>query len=400
MAKMDESLYARELSGGFPALRFDQPLEQEFRAHYVRQNAPRLRMALMAGVALTLSFAVLDWRLIPVDMQYPSLIIRLAVVAPVLLIAVAATYPGLLARNIGWLVPLAGATMSGGALLIAWTYLSASPVLATSTLLATTGYVYLMLGLRLSTALWLAVPLLLGYLLLGLGYELPTQRFGYELISLFFVNISGAYGCYRLEHASRTSFLEREIVSILNGSDALTGIPNRRMFNTHLQRVWRQATRESRGIAVAIIDVDHFRDYSERYGQQTADATFRRVAHTIMDCARRPLDFSARFSGEEFALVLYDPDQEYVETLAARIRDRVALLDIPHGPSQTSERLTVSIGVAVSPPGGRDDPKSLLELADSALTEVKQRGRNAVIVKDISVERSRVLKGPWTSAGQ
>lgn len=69
---------------------------------------------------------------------------------------------------------------------------------------------------------------------------------------MIFLNVCGAYGCYRLEHASRTSFLEREIVNMLTGSDALTGIPNRRMFNAHLQRVWRQAMRESRGLERAL----------------------------------------------------------------------------------------------------------------------------------------------------
>lgn len=328
------------------------------------------------------------------------MIIGLAVVSSSLLAGVVATYPGFLARYLAWFAVIAGATMSVATLVLAWTTLDSSPVPAISSAVATTGFIYLMLGLRLPSALSLALPLFFGYLLLGFLFELIVQRFAYELTALAFVNISGAYGCYRLEYAARTGFLEREIFNILAGSDALTGIPNRRMFNTHLQRVWRQAGRESRGLAVAIIEVDHFREYAARYGQQAADLTFRRVAHAVMNCARRPFDFSARFAAEEFALVLYDPAREYVDKLAARVRDQVALLDIPHEASPTSMRVTVSIGVATSPPGGKDDPKTLLELADLALTEVKESGRNAVIAKDVSVERSRVLKGPWKSAGQ
>lgn len=398
MGNADESLYARELSGGFPALRFQQPLEREFRAHYLGQNAPRLRVTLMLGLALISTWAVLEWRLSPEDLRLRSLVILLGVVSPVLLLGVLATYPGLLARYVGWLVGIAGATLSAGALTLAWMSLSASPALSISTLVTTTGFVYLMLGLRLSVALWLALPLTLGYLLFGLAHELSAQRFAYELTMLAFVNVSGAYGSYRLEHAARTSFLEREIVNILAGSDALTGIPNRRMFNTHLQRVWRQAMRESRGVAVAIIEVDHFQDYVGRYGQQAADMTFRRVAHTVMGCARRPLDFAARFSAEEFSMVLYDPDRACVEELGGRVRDRIALLDIPHEASPTSQRLTVSMGMAILAPGGKDDPKGLLELADRALNEAKQAGRNAVVVKDFSVEDGRILKGPWKSS--
>ena len=399
MGKADESLYTRELSGGYRSLRFQQPLEREFRAHYVGQNAPRLRATLMLGLAFVLTLALLDWQLGPAGAWQPSMMILLGIVSPALLVGVVATYPGFLARYLAWFAVIAGATMAGGAFALAWLSLQASPALALSSLVATTGFVYLMLGLRLPTALWLGLPLLLGYLLLGLSHELTAQRFAYELTVLAFANITGAYGCYRLEHAARTSFLEREIVNILAGSDALTGIPNRRMFSTHLQRVWRQAVRESRRLAVAIVEVDHFEDFAGRYGQQAADMTFRRVAHAVMNCARRPFDFSARFSDKEFALVLYDPDLEYVDKLAARVRDQVALLDIPHEASPVSERLTVSIGVATSAAGGKDDPKDLLELADLALTEVTQRGRNAVVVKEAAAEGSRVLKGPWESSG-
>ncbi len=401
MSKANESPYARELSGGFQRLRFEPPLEQDFRVDYLAQNVQRLRMTLTIGMIFTAVLAVLDWRLVPTDIRGPLLIIRLAITVPVLLVAAAATFPGFLARFLSHLVPLAAGVTSAAALGIAWLSLNETRMLPVASVVATTCFVYMMLGLRLPVALPIALFMLGAYALIGLGYGSPSAEFAYELVGLSFINVAGAYGCYRFEHASRTSFLKKEIVNILAGSDALTGIPNRRMFNSHLQRIWLQAVRESRGLAVAIIELDHFRAYVDRYGQQGADATFRRVAHTVMSCARRPLDFCARFSNEELALVLYDPGQAYVQPLAVRIRDRVAMLDIPHEASDTSERVTVSIGLAMAPPGERDDPKSLLELADSALTEVKQAGGNGVVARDSTAATAgRVLRGPWQAANE
>lgn len=394
MGNADESRYARELSRGFPTLRFQQPLESEFRAYYLAQNAPRLRITLTIAVGFLLTLAVLDWRLTSRDIQLHSLGIRLAAL-PALLLALAATRPGVLAGHLDRLAPSAGAGMIVSVFAVSWMSLSAGLESAVSVPIAATVFVYLCLGLRLSTAVCLGLPLFAGYLVAGLGYQLPAGRLAFDLVSLSFGNVCGAYGCYRLEHASRTSFLEREIVNILAGSDAGTGIPNRRIFNANLQRAWRQAMRESRGLAVALVEIDHLRNYAARYGQEAANAAFRRVAHTIMGCARRPLDVAARFSEQEFSMLLYDPGGEHVEKLAGTIRDRVALLDIPHGASPTSPRLTLSIGFAILPAGGRDDPKSLLELADAALEEARLKGGNAVIIRNASAESSRVLRGPW-----
>jgi len=259
-----------------------------------------------------------------------------------------------------------------------------------------------MLGLRLIPALWAALPLLARHVMIGSGLAEPGERLAYDAAALLLMNLVGALVCYRLEHGARTIFLEREIVNILAGNDALTGIPNRRMFNAHLQRVWRQALRESRGLALAILEIDHYPEFLERYGQRAADVCLKRVAHAVMGCARRPFDFTARFSREEFALVLFDPEQSYVEELFARIRDHVVLLDIPHETSPASERVSVSVGVAMAPPGVKLGAQELLELADAALAEVKGQGRNAVVVEDASraCAGDRVFRGPWPSPGR
>ena len=75
------------------------------------------------------------------------------------------------------------------------------------------------------------------------------------------------------------------------------------------------------------------------------------------------------------------------------------LLDIPHESSPASDRVSITIGAALSPPGNKEGPRELLELADSALHEVKQ-GRHAVLVKDASAEAGQVVKGPWQSANE
>ncbi len=400
MHAADDSAYTQQLSGGFALLRFEQPLEREFRAYYSARNLPLVRIALTLGLVFVGGMSLLDWWLHPGEFAARAAVVRLGLMAPMVAVSLLATYPGRLARFADKLFPCTGAAISGGSVALLWLGLEYAVTPDYSGVVVITLFLYLMLGLRLSPTLWLTLPLLGGFLWVEGILAQPTANFAYASLSLSFINLVAASTSYRLEHSARTSFLEREIVNILAGNDALTGIPSRKRFNTHLQSVRRQANRESRGLAVALVELDHPEAFRNRYGQQAADVCLRRVAHAIMRSARRPLDFAARFSGETFAVVLYDPEQRCVTNTIAHVRDNVAMLDIPHESSPTSERVTVSIGLAMSPPGSRHRTRLLLEAADQALQEAKSRGRDGLVVKDVSsaATEGRVFVGPWRSS--
>ncbi len=131
-----------------------------------------------------------------------------------------------------------------------------------------------------------------------------------------------------------------------------------------------------------MVDIDFFKPFNDSYGHQAGDETLKAVAAILKRYARRPLDFTARYGGEEFAVVQYGMDCRAVSELAAQMRAEVEALNITHGHSKVAPVLTVSIGVGcVTPEVGRS-PQGLVQLADEALYDAKNRGRNRVIAKD------------------
>ncbi|HJP05343.1 MAG: diguanylate cyclase [Gammaproteobacteria bacterium] len=198
--------------------------------------------------------------------------------------------------------------------------------------------------------------------------------------------------CYQLESTVRRSFIEsRELVELareLTELDGLTGLNNRRTYDIYIDRIWRQSRREQAVLTIMFVDIDHFKAYNDRYGHQSGDDTLKAVADVIAAHAKRPLDFVARYGGEEFVLALYGspadpnlyPENEAARMHAETLREGIAALQIPHDDSTTGEYLTVSIGVAVILPGARRSLAGAVQMADEALYQAKEEGRNRVVV--------------------
>jgi diguanylate cyclase (GGDEF)-like protein len=105
-------------------------------------------------------------------------------------------------------------------------------------------------------------------------------------------------------------------------------------------------------------------------------------------CARRPLDITARYGGEEFAVVLYDANRGHVEDACRRIQAEIESLAIVHAASPTTgRRLTVSIGAACIVPKPGRTHYGFIQLADEALYDAKERGRNCVVIMDKEYEQ-------------
>ncbi len=157
---------------------------------------------------------------------------------------------------------------------------------------------------------------------------------------------SAASGSYSLEHANRTAFLEHRQLTEVATHDGLTTLLNRAAFEDQIRRVWQQAQRDRQTIAVIMIDIDYFKAYNDRYGHIAGDDCLRRVSAALRDAARRrPLDFVARYGGEELVAVLYGADKSYGESIARSLLTAVRELRIPHASSETQPYVTVSVGV-------------------------------------------------------
>lgn len=177
-----------------------------------------------------------------------------------------------------------------------------------------------------------------------------------------------------LELKQHRDFLER-----LSTLDGLTGIPNRRHFDAFAEGEWRRSIRKSSHFSLLLIDVDHFKMFNDRYGHLEGDDCLRDVAQALLKTPRRPMDFVARFGGEEFAVVLPDTDMEGAKLLAESMRKAIEDLKIPHAGNSSCGHVTVSVGIASTKPEMNDELGSLLKEADEALYKAKETGRNRVV---------------------
>ena len=156
--------------------------------------------------------------------------------------------------------------------------------------------------------------------------------------------------------------------------DGLTGLANRRHFDAMFDRAHRRCRRTASPLGLALVDIDHFKQYNDRYGHIQGDEALKTVARTLQAHARRPDDLAARFGGEEFALLLPGDG-----ALPQRLEDfRLAVLaqSIAHADSSTGPSLTVSCGLVVVSQLEQLSPTDLLQKADALLYTAKSQGRN------------------------
>jgi len=377
---LPDSPHARQLRAGFPWLTFDAVLEAEFRLRNFDDTLPHTRVNLCLAVLFTIAFSALDSSVLGPELnRFPSMI-RMLIIVPALLIALAASfasqrhrfYPPLI------IVALTILGLSGVAIQIVAALGGISSLFPS--LMITILFIYLMSGLIFYHAVAANVLVMFAFLAAGTALMLPSHQFSHDALALLGTNLFGASVAYMHEKTSRKRFLEACLLREMVARDGLTGIQNRRMFDQHITRVWQQAVREAKRVAVLLIDIDCFKDYNDHYGHQAGDECLRAVAVSLSQCARRPLDFVARYGGEEFAIVLYQASHEYVAEVLTRIQRSVAELNIPHDASRVASRLTVSIGAAFVLPAANRSVEGLIQLADEALYRAKEEGRNRVIV--------------------
>lgn len=190
--------------------------------------------------------------------------------------------------------------------------------------------------------------------------------------------------------SAQTELAESELrFRELAGTDGLTGLPNRRVFDEVFAREWRRAARDLVPLSVLLLDVDRFKRFNDHYGHLEGDECLRTVAAAIAQGVRRASDLSARFGGEEFAILLPSTELPGAMELAESVRTCVAACGIEHaGNTEAGRIVTISIGVAVAwpvpdeetPPGmslGRSMMEALAR-ADAALYAAKADGRNCV----------------------
>lgn len=164
-------------------------------------------------------------------------------------------------------------------------------------------------------------------------------------------------------------------------TDGLTGLANRRSFDQALGDEWRRAIRDRAAVSMLMLDVDHFKQFNDRYGHQAGDQCLQSIASAIKSFARRPGDIAARYGGEEIVILLPRGDEDFVARTAETVRSAIMALAIPHaGNPECGWVVTASIGTAtLRPLDHGHGPESLVAKADEMLYEAKRSGRNRVM---------------------
>ena len=164
----------------------------------------------------------------------------------------------------------------------------------------------------------------------------------------------------------------------LSLGDALTGIPNRRRFDEHLNQEWNRGLRAQKPISMILMDIDHFKRFNDALGHPAGDACLQRVAGVLSASLQRTLDFVARYGGEEFACILTETDAKGALEVARRIATNLAAARIPHPDSPVSSNVTLSMGVATFIPNQDLLSVELTLEADQRLYEAKRLGRQRI----------------------
>ena len=180
-----------------------------------------------------------------------------------------------------------------------------------------------------------------------------------------------------LDLTTKLNLANKEL-QLLSATDGLTGLSNRRMYDSLSLREWRRCERTKKSFSLVMIDVDYFKLYNDHYGHQAGDECLKAVAAQMLRAAPRASDVVARYGGEEFVFALGETDIDGAKWVANHLRQRVADLNIPHA-GVAFQRVTVSCGVASVNPNEKVSLDILLKSADYALYRAKELGRNRVV---------------------
>ena len=164
----------------------------------------------------------------------------------------------------------------------------------------------------------------------------------------------------------------------LSRVDPLTGLANRRHFDETKDVEFRRAQRMGQPLSVLMCDVDFFKRYNDAYGHAQGDRCLQQVAEALRDNFARAGEIVARMGGEEFAVLLPGMNIHFARVAAERLRQRMALLALPHRDSPVAPVLTLSIGLAEYDPATMDQFDQLLHQADQALYRAKSQGRDRI----------------------
>ena len=389
------------LANRLARLRFTQPLEEQFRQYLQSVQRRTALFTLYVVCAVWLIFIGLDgWRLYSlrdtghaIDMFWGSFAMRWPVL--VLLALTLYSFHGkqhfrlqqdagvaalLVAISIA--VPLSSYTLKN----LDMPETSVSMVLLVSVALFPLG---VRLHLMAPLAMWVSIAITCSGPLVLHAYEYDARRQHWVLTGVVWVTfVLSLVAAYYREKGLREQFVLRRLLNWEASHDPLTGLANRRKFHEHFETCVRQAQRQGDALYFAILDIDHFKLFNDRYGHNAGDQALQQVARALQAHAQRPLDLAVRLGGEEFGLLTYGLRSEDISAHLQHLQASLADARIAHEASPTTPYLTVSMGAAGVQP--HDTPQDAYRRADALLYQAKHQGRNRICVERLERDHTCV----------
>ncbi|WP_407293353.1 GGDEF domain-containing protein [Stutzerimonas zhaodongensis] len=377
--------HGRQLLAGFRGLLFAPDLEREFRRHLGRQA----RFAQVVGACLLL-FAIAGYHYAERQLYAHSdpqwlrvlTVLRLVETAPGVAILIMTIFHRRVRLVANRLFPLLLVLVGIVASRIDIHYEISQPELAFrygAGLLIVCSFFFL--GITFWRALLSGVSIVLfDVLMASLLLSSSEMQVHWISVSYYLLLLAiGAISRYIHEYSQREQFLVRQLLGWVAEHDSLTGLANRRSFDTALRRTLLQARRDRQPLALLLLDLDDFKAYNDNLGHPAGDALIREFGELLRRFSRRPMDLAARVGGEEFALLLLDCDASSAQAIATQLLSDLADRAIPHPASAQGAFATTSIGIAIMLPG--QTAEQLYQAADAALYQAKQTGKNRYIAR-------------------
>lgn len=382
MATFDAiSDYRKQLNRGFRGLTFEPALEAEFRVRRHDKLARRTRLILAILGIYGLLYTISDYFLFGPGFSNTLLPLRNVVSNVLILLLIASTFRTPLRRWQDTLGIALGLHMGIVALLLTYVFNPVSSVdqFMLSTYVASSYFIYFCYSLRFWHALLVGYLLFGGLLVLILKDATSLSAAIYPLLLVSFPHLIGPIVLYGLEYNRRLSFLLEHDLDFISRHDHLTGLLGRRALLTDLQQLVTHCYRERQPLAIAVVDVDCFRDYNDIYGSVQGDACLRQVARLCRSQLSVPNGLVARYNGGQFSIALPGLDAAAALQLLETFRNALHALAMPHAGSAVADIVTASIGlIVVHPHLDHRSTRKLLQLADEAVADAKAQGRDRV----------------------
>jgi len=232
-----------------------------------------------------------------------------------------------------------------------------------------------------------------------------VKKFDIWLLDIINTSIAGVISLYFTWHISKlrlglelsTTMLENERDGYYDQStiDELTKLKNRRDFQQTFKRYLSNYRTSDNFLCIAIIDIDFFKFYNDHYGHPGGDECLRSVGKVLGSLKESHDVYSARVGGEEFALLWFETEISHVDVVVSHLQELIKELKIPHEKSKVSPYVSISMGVFVERCGVSSDTQTMYDMADKALYNAKEGGRNCAVISGSTIDQYKISPAPY-----